>query len=200
MSTRTPHWAAELMARVCADAGVPQPVLRWRRAERSPSSGVTRKSAGVVAVTAGSDLVDQRLTLLHELAHWLGPPITRRRRGRVTHHNAAFYAVAFRLYQEHRIEPSEAVAREGARHPGALRHARNLGVLGAAEAFRARRELLRMRSAARQPPWVLVPEHRVLLVRDGRWTRCAVCGVRIVGPILARMRRRPGRHLLLATG
>ena len=35
--------------------------------------GVTRQSAGVVSVVAGRDPVDQRLTLLHELAHWLAP-------------------------------------------------------------------------------------------------------------------------------
>jgi hypothetical protein len=153
-----------------------------------------------VVVTAGSDLLDQRLTLLHELAHWLGPAFGRRRRGRTAHHDATFYTLAFRLYQQHGVDPSEAVAREGARHPGALRHARNLGLPGAAEAWLARRELLRERKAARQPPRIVVAEHTVRLVRDGRWTRCAVCGVRIVGPILARMRRRPGRHLLLATG
>jgi hypothetical protein len=200
MSAGTPPWAAGLVAQVCAEAEAPEPILRWRRAARSPSSGVTRKAAGVVVVTAGTDLLDQRLTLLHELAHWLGPAVRRRWRQRVAHHDATFYAAAFRLYQKHGIEPSEAVAREGARHPGALRHARDLGLPGAAKAWRARRDLLRERNVARQPPRILVAEHRVLLVRDGRWTRCAVCGVRIVGPILARLRRRPGRHLLLATG
>jgi hypothetical protein len=44
---------------------------------------------------------------------------------------------------------------------------------------------------------VLVPEHAVRLVRDGRWTRCAVCGIRVVGPNLRRLRRHPGRHVLL---
>jgi hypothetical protein len=200
MSAGTPSWAARLVAQVCAEAEVPEPILRWRRAARSPSSGVTRKAAGVVVVTAGTDLLDQRLTLLHELAHWLGPAVRPRRRGRVAHHDARFYARAFRLYQEHGIEPSEAVAREAARHPGALRHARDLGLPGAAEVWRARRDLLREGNAARRPPRILVAEHRVLLVRDGRWTRCAVCGVRIVGPILARLRRRPGRHLLLTAG
>jgi hypothetical protein len=44
---------------------------------------------------------------------------------------------------------------------------------------------------------VLVEEHVVRLVRDGRWTRCAVCGVRVVGPVLRRLRRRSGRHVLM---
>ena len=195
-----PAWATGIVAEVCAEADVAAPILRWRRADRVPSSGVTRQAAGVVAVTAGSDPVDQRLTLLHELAHWLGPEPRRRRRGRVAHHDASFYARAFGLYAAHGIEPVEAVAREGARHPGALRHARDLGLPGAAEAYLARRDLLQQRAASRRPPRVVVAEHRVRLVRDGRWTRCAVCGVRIVGPMLARLRRRPGRHLLLATG
>jgi len=200
MRPATPQWATQLVVEVCARAGVLPPLLRWRRADRAPSSGVTRRAAGVVAVTAGSDPLDQRLTLLHELAHWLGPEPRRRRRGRVAHHDATFYAIAFGLYAAHEIEPAEAVAREGARHPGALRHARDLGLPGAAEAYLARRNLVRQRAASRRPPRVIVPEHRVRLVRDGRWTRCAVCGVRIVGPLLARLRRRPGRHLLLATG
>jgi hypothetical protein len=153
-----------------------------------------------VAVTAGTDPLDQHLTLLHELAHWLGPEPPRRRRERVAHHDRTFYAQAFALYAAHGIELAEAVEREGARHPGALRHARDLGLPGAAEAYSAHRDLLRQRAASRRPARIIVPEHRVRLVRDGRWTRCAVCGVRIVGPALARLRRRAGRHLLLATG
>ena len=195
-----PGWAMNLVADVCAGAGIPPPVLRWRRVDRAPSSGMTRKQAGVVAVTAGTDPLDQHLTLLHELAHWLGPEPARRRRGRVAHHDRTFYVRAFGLYGVHGIELAEAVAREGARHPGALGYARDLGLPGAAEAYAAYRELLRRRAASRRPPRIIVPEHGVRLVRDGRWTRCAVCGVRIVGPSLARLRRRPGRHLLLASG
>jgi len=195
-----PAWATSLVAEVCAGAGIPPPLLRWRRADRTPSSGVTRKWAAVVAVTAGTDPLDQHLTLLHELAHWLGPEPRPRRRGRVTHHDRTFYIEAFALYAAHGIDLAEAVAREGARHPGALRHARDLGLPGAAEAYGAHREHLRRRAASRRPPRIIVPEHRVRLVRDGRWTRCAVCGVRIVGRSLVRQRRRPGRHLLLATG
>lgn len=194
-----PGWAIALVREVCADAGVAEPSLRWRRAARNASSGVTRRSAGTVAVTCGSDPVDQRLTLLHELSHWLAPQ-ARRRRGRVAHHDAAFYRVAFRLYAHHGIPAAEALAREGGRYPSSLRHARALGVPGADAAWCERRLALRERARARRPVRVLVPEHTVRLVRDGRWTRCGVCGVRIVGPVLFRLRRRSGRHLLLGTG
>jgi hypothetical protein len=195
----TPEWAEALVAAVCAEAGVRPPVLRWRHAAREASSGVARRSQGTVAVTAGRDPVDQRLTLLHELAHWLAPPPARRgRRGRVAHHDATFYRFAFALYARYEIAPADALGREGGRYPSALRHARALGVPGAEEAWSARRTALRARSAARLPARILVAEHRVSLVRDGRWTRCGVCGVRIVGPNLARLRRRGGRHTLLS--
>jgi len=152
-----------------------------------------------VAVTAGTDELDQRLTLLHELAHWLAPR-RRRRRGRTTHHGADFYAIAFGLYLAHGIPAAEAIDREGGRYPSSLRHARALGVVGAEEAWRTRRRALGERARSRRAPRVLVAEHTVRLVRDGRWTRCAVCGVRVVGPVLARLRRRAGRHVLLGVG
>jgi hypothetical protein len=152
-----------------------------------------------VAVTAGSDPLDQRLTLLHELAHWLGPvPERRRGRARTSHHDAAFYAIAFGLYRRHGITDADALRGESLRYPSALRHARALRLPGAEEAWRAHRDRLRERARARGPLRVLVPEHRVRLLRDGRWTRCSVCGVRVVGPVLRRLRRRGGRHVLMS--
>ena len=194
-----PAWANDVVREVCSDAGVPLPSLRWRRAPRPASSGVTRRTGASIAVTAGTDELDQRLTLLHELAHWLGLP-PRRRRGRVQHHDARFYATAFGLYRRHGIPDAEALAREGGRYPSALRHARTLGISGAEDAWRARRAVLRERARLRTPARVLVAEHTVRLVRDGRWTRCGICGVRVVGPTLARLRRRSGRHILLSAG
>jgi hypothetical protein len=151
---------------------------------------------GIISLTAGSDPLDQQLTLLHELAHWLAPaPLGRRRRTR--HHDTAFYAIAFPLYRRHGVPDAAALAGESARYPSSLAHARMLGVPGAEEAWRDRRAALRDRARRRQPMRVLVGEHAVRLVRDGRWTRCSVCGVRVVGPVLRRLRRRPGRHVLM---
>jgi hypothetical protein len=194
-----PAWVAGIVRTVCAAAGVAEPEVRWRRARRGASSGVTRRSAGSISVTAGTDELDQRLTLLHELAHWLAPK-PRRRRGRVQHHDAPFYAVAFDLYRRHGIPDAEVLVREGGRYPSALRHARVLGIPGADDAWRDRRTALRERAGQRMPARVLVAEHTVRLVRDGRWTRCGICGVRVVGPTLARLRRRSGRHILLTAG
>jgi len=195
----TPPWALDLVSQVCAAAGMAPPAIRWRHARRSASSGVTRRAAGTVSVTAGTDELDQKLTLLHELAHWLAPA-RRRHRGRVLHHDARFYGIAFELYRRHGIPDAEVLAREGGRYPSALRHARAAGVPGADGAWRARRDALRERAKSRAPARVLVEEHPVRLVRDGRWTRCGICGVRVVGPTLARLRRRAGRHVLLSAG
>ncbi len=194
-----PAWASGVVRDVCSAAGVALPSLRWRRAPRSASSGVTRRAGGSISVTAGTDELDQRLTLLHELAHWLGP-LPRRRSGRILHHDARFYVTAFGLYRGHGIPDAEALAREGGRYPSALRHARALGITGAEDAWRARRNALRERARLRTPARVLVAEHTVRLVRDGRWTRCRICGVRVVGPTLARLRRRSGRHILFSAG
>jgi hypothetical protein len=194
-----PDWACRLVATVCAEAGRPIPRLTWRRRSRPTSSGVTRQADGVVAVMAGTDVADQRHTLLHELAHWISPR-PRRGRRRLAHHDRGFYEIAFALYQCHCVLLSEALAGEAARYPSSLRHARELGVPGAEAAWRERRAILRERARDARPWRVLVEEHVVRLVRDGRWTRCATCRARVVGPTLRRLRRRSGRHVLMARG
>lgn len=176
------------------EADSPAPArLRWTSRDRESSSGVTRRQDGSISVIAGADALDQRLTLLHELAHWLTPAA--RRRGRHVHHDVRFYEVAFGLYRCHGIPSEQAVRREAGRYPSSLRHAIALGIPGSAAAWRERR--LALSSRIRGPMRVLVPEHRVRLIREGRWTVCGVCRQRIIGPNLVRLRRRGGRHTLL---
>jgi len=191
-----PAWASALAATVCADAAVGQPRLSWRRRAAENSTGVTRRHDGMIAVRAGTDELDQRLTLLHELAHWLSP-VPRRGR-RAVHHGRGFYAIAFDLYRRHGLTDADALRLESARYRSALRHALALGVGGAAEALAEHRSVMRTRPRGR---WrILVPEHRIQLERDGRWTVCATCRQRVVGINLARIRRarRPVRHVLMA--
>ncbi|HEY6608854.1 MAG TPA: hypothetical protein VI277_06625 [Candidatus Limnocylindria bacterium] len=193
-----PPWALGLTATVCADAGVAPPRLTWRRRSHEHSTGIARRDLGLVSVRAGADPLDQRLTLLHELAHWLAPaPPPRSRRTRVEHHGRAFYAIAFELYRRHGIPDADALRLESGRYRSSLRHASALGVPGAGPALATHRAGLRSRPRRR---WeVLVPEHRVQLSRDGRWSVCATCGQRVVGATLARIRRgrRPVRHVLM---
>jgi len=191
-----PGWALDLVASVCADAAVPPPRLLWRSRRGDASTGLARRADGIVAVRAGSDPLDQRLTLLHELAHWLTP--ASRRHGRSVHHGRAFYAVAFELYRRHGLAEADALRLESARYRSALRHGAALGVDGAVAALAEHRSALRARPRRR---WrVLVPEHPIRLERDGRWSVCATCRQRVVGSHLARIRRarRPLRHVLMA--
>jgi hypothetical protein len=193
-----PAWACELVTRVCADAGVAQPRLAWRVRAGVHSTGVTRRHDGMIAVRAGADPLDQRLTLLHELAHWLCSPPPRRRRGRSVHHGRAFYTTAFDLYRRHGIPHADALRLEAGRYRSSLAHAVALCVPGASTALAEHRSAIRARPRRR---WrVLVPEHAVKLERDGRWTVCATCRQRVVGVNLARIRRarRPVRHVLMA--
>ena len=193
-----PRWAVELVDAVCAEAGISPPRIRWRVRRAVASTGVARASEGSIAVRAGSDPVDQRLTLLHELAHWIAPPSGRRRGRRSVHHGSRFYAVAFDLYRRHGIADADALRLESGRYRSALVHAVALGVPGANDALAAHRAALRARPRRR---WrVLVPEHPIRLERDGRWSVCAVCGQRVVGVSLRRVRaaRRPVRHVLMA--
>ena len=191
-----PAWASELMGTVCADVGAQAPRLTWRHRDGEHSTGVTRRGEGLVAVRAGFDELDQRLTLLHELAHWLTPP-ARRRRGRSVHHGRAFYAIAFALYRRHGVADADALRLESARYRSSLRHAVALGIQGATAALTEHRDAVRARPRRR---WrILVPEHAVRLERDGRWTVCVTCRQRVVGGNLARIRRarRPVRHVLM---
>ena len=192
-----PDWANALVATVCADADVEPPHLTWRRRTGAHSTGVARRQAGTISVRAGEDPIDQRLTLLHELAHWLAPAPARRRGVRVRHHDRAFYGIAFALYRRHGLADADALRLETARYPSALGHAVALKVPGAVAARSAHLSALRSRPRRR---WrVLVPEHPIRLGRDGRWHVCTTCRQRIVGGHLARIRRarRAVRHLVM---
>jgi hypothetical protein len=195
-SPAAPHWARQLTLDVCAEAGVPPPArLTWRHRIGEQSTGITRRIDRIISVRAGQDELDQRLTLLHELAHWL-TPLPRRRRGPV-HHGRAFYETAFDLYLRYGLAAADALDLEAARYPSSLRHAVALCIPGAKAAMARRRQHL---ARGPQRTWrVMVPEHEVELERDGRWTVCATCRQRIVGRNLVRLRRsrRPARHVLL---
>lgn len=195
-----PEWATALVDAVCTDAGVAPPRLLWRSRAHDHSTGIARRTEGLIAVRAGRDATDQRLTLLHELAHWLtGVSGRRGSRRRPVHHGTAFYATAFALYRRHGIADADALRLEAGRYPSALRHAAMLEVAGAAAALAERRAAQRSRPRRR---WrVLVPEHPIRLTRAGRWSVCSTCGQRVVGRHLARLRRvrRTLRHVLFTS-
>jgi hypothetical protein len=198
-SGSAPAWARTLVLAVCAAAGIAPPgVLRWRRAARAASSGLASRRAGSIAVTAGTDPADARHTLLHELAHWLTPDSAPRRSGRrsrIVHHGAAFYAIALPLLARHADGIEAALRREASRYPSVLRHAAAAGIGEATVLAAERRSARARRGSAGARPWrLVVPEHAVILARNGRWYVCATCGHRLVGRTLARAARRGRRE------
>ena len=75
------------------------------------SSGRAWNDGSRVHVTAGTDRTDQKLVLLHELAHWLTPK---------EHHSGRFWDTAWRLYRRYGVPIRYAKLREGAYRKGAL--------------------------------------------------------------------------------
>ena len=96
---RAPLWALLLIAKVCADHGRRAPVVQWWRSRVSSSSGHCCVGQARIHVTAGTDVTDQQLVLMHELAHYVTPH--RRRRGRQYHHSRRFWNKAFELYAQY---------------------------------------------------------------------------------------------------
>lgn len=113
-----PKWATELLERVCSDRGAEVPELTWRRAGKRRyvigarttvwsrpvcSSGRYYSGEHRIVVTAGSMRTDQRLVLLHEIAHALTPG---------QHHNETFWMIAWQLYRAYKVPMRHAKVRE----------------------------------------------------------------------------------------
>lgn len=92
-SRPVPEWAADLIATVCDDHGRRPPKVSWWSRDEWYSSGHCYKSEGRIHVTAGTSDIDTRITLLHELAHWLGRPNWS--------HNRRFWELAWELFIRH---------------------------------------------------------------------------------------------------
>ena len=118
----TPAWAERIVARVCDAAGVDEPEVTWRRSRSSASSsGRYITAERRLIVTAGSDRRDQRLVLLHELAHHLTPH---------QHHNDTFWKAAWRLFERFGLT-RYALKRESGYKANASAVAIDLGIRGA---------------------------------------------------------------------
>lgn len=134
----TPAWAVRLAAQVCERAGAKPPVIRWTKHRGKTglrsSSGTyyTSKEAGLrgvfeplIVVRAGASREDQKLVLLHELAHHLAPL--------GAHHGETFWRIAWGLYRRHRMT-AFALARELPYRTAASKVALAMGIPRAEEA------------------------------------------------------------------
>lgn len=102
-----PDWAERMVKEVARRRRQPAPAIYWRqtRRRRSAGSADSFRRGNCVSMAAGYDPVDQRLVLLHELAHWLGTPDEG--------HSPQFWARAWNLFRRYRVPVHYALAREG---------------------------------------------------------------------------------------
>ncbi len=109
-----PQWAQDLAIRVALDEEcVTLPEITWRRSKWNDlSSGHSKNGQEAITITAGKDRKDQKLVLLHELAHWLMPGDE--------HHGSAFWDKAWQLYRRYGVPLRYAKEREGNYRKGAL--------------------------------------------------------------------------------
>jgi hypothetical protein len=114
-----PAWAEALAADVCFGRKARVPRLVWRAVPGATSHGYTTHAGNLIAVSAGTDATDQRMLLLHELAHALG---------NAEGHSAAFWRRAFDLYAAHGLL-EHAVRREVWYKAGATREAARRGLI-----------------------------------------------------------------------
>jgi len=104
-----PDWADRIVREVARRRRLPPPLLRWRTTRRRRTAGSADshlRKHPAISIAAGRDPVDQRLVLLHELAHWLSKPDEG--------HSIAFWTRAWRLFRRYRVPVHYALAREGA--------------------------------------------------------------------------------------
>lgn len=114
-----PEWAIELVKQVCKDYNRALPgELKWSNTSYPLSSGTTsycktttgkpiyhRKKTGrlivfrgKISMVAGTQEENQKLVLLHELAHWI---VTR---SKGMGHNNRFWHKAFELYERYGVD------------------------------------------------------------------------------------------------
>lgn len=128
-----PKWAADLLAQVVEDYGIPID-MAWRRSRGSRlSSGVAgSRGPGTLTVTGGRGRTDARLVLLHEIAHCLVPEHG---------HDRAFYEQAWELFDRYapNVPRKVILQSEGDYMVMALKVAEERGVRGAKVAIARRR-------------------------------------------------------------
>ena len=96
-TSRPPLWAMLLIARICADHGRRAPRLTWWNGRSSYSSGHCNFERRI-HITAGTDVRDQQLVVMHEVAHYLTTPRNHAKKRRNVWHSKRFWEKAFELY------------------------------------------------------------------------------------------------------
>lgn len=122
-----PSWAIKMVKVVARHSRRRAPVLGWRTHRRFLSSGSYTHSHvekvghdvyytecdGYIYISAGRDYLSTKITLLHELAHWLVSDKSAR-------HDDVFWEMAWKLYRQFRLPVSRVLLDEGRYKQGAV--------------------------------------------------------------------------------
>ena len=114
---KQPKWATRLIERICLENEMPIPPTKWTRKKRFGSSGRFTYGSRQISINAGSDKMDQRVTLLHELAHYIN---CHNESG--SGHDKAFWDIAFALFHDkrNRVKKQYALRRSANYKAGAI--------------------------------------------------------------------------------
>ena len=110
-----PKWAQDLTLKALLwwesqGNTIPNPTLTWRHGSHRLSSG--RAWTDKIVITAGKNRTDQKLVLLHEIAHTLLPM--------GNHHSTVFWDTAWALYRWAKLPVRYCVNREKTYKVGAM--------------------------------------------------------------------------------
>lgn len=91
-----PKWIMEIVENVCKNSPRKPFIKRTKRHGANSSSGVFYNTANVIKIRVGTEAPrwEQKMVLLHELAHWLNPNES---------HTTKFWETAFSLYKEYKL-------------------------------------------------------------------------------------------------
>lgn len=91
-----PEWAQQIINEVAEQHGITvRPTIEWATIDTISSGGwaMSYQSGNKIRIRAGADPEKQKLTLLHELAHWL--------QDSRTGHSKEFWQKCFELYYQY---------------------------------------------------------------------------------------------------
>lgn len=115
-----PKWALKFVIRVSGDYDVEPPRLHWNKRKKKTSSGYCMLERIDIGVGAGSDKLDVRLALIHEMAHHIllekyQPPYN-------GEHNDRFYDFLWPLIRRYHFPMKVALEYEKQGNSGARTH------------------------------------------------------------------------------
>ncbi len=172
-----PKWATDLLLHIADDLG---PRYRVRRLEwsryKSTHSGGMAYSGRRIRMRAGSDRQEQRIVLLHELAH-VAASIT-------ANHDREMYRIAWHLWRTYApgIKVQTIFEREGQYRTTCLSVAKELGIRGARAALSERRKANATSAWRHRHVYEMVKiEWQPYQTGGGYWVRFEHC-TKLVGP------------------